>query len=69
MLGHTDLMIKMAETEEYIDEGGDSEIRNFFEKLITRTEEILRQSSFGSNNRHASEVLTHVDLLERTISS
>ena len=67
MLGQNDLMIKMAATEEYINEEGDSEIKNFLEHVIRRTEEILSQSSFGSNDRHVSEVLTHVDLLERTI--
>ena len=36
--------------------------------MIRRTEEILSQSSFGSDDRYVSEVLTHVDLLERTIS-
>ena len=35
--------------------------------MIRRTEEILSQSSFGSDDRYGSEVLTHVDLLERTI--
>ena len=35
--------------------------------MIRRTEEILSQSSFGSDDRYVSEVLTHVDLLERTI--
>ena len=63
----TDLKIKMAGTEEYIDEEGDSKIKDFFEHVIRRTEEILSQSSFGSDDRHVSEVLTRVDLLERTI--
>ena len=67
MLGQNDVMIKMAGTEVYIDEGGDSEIKDFFEHVIRRTEEILSQSSFGSDDRNVSEVLTHVDLLERTI--
>ena len=31
------------------------------------TEEILSQSSFGSDDRCVSEVLTHVNLLKRTI--
>lgn len=35
--------------------------------MIRRTEEILTQSSFGSDDRYGSEVLTHVDLLERTM--
>ena len=35
--------------------------------MIRRTEEILSQISFGRDDRHVSEVLTHVDLLERTI--
>ena len=34
---------------------------------MRRTEEILSQSPFGSDDRYVSEVLTHVDLLERTI--
>ena len=37
MLGQNDLMIKMAGTEEYIDEEGDSEIKEFFEHVIRRT--------------------------------
>ena len=57
----------MAETEGYFDEEEDSEIKNFFEHVIRRTEEIVNHSSFGSNERHLSEVLTHVDLLERTV--
>ena len=60
-------MIKMAGTEDYINEEGDSKIKNFFEHMIKRTEEILSQSSFGSDDRYLSEVLTHVDLLERKI--
>ena len=35
--------------------------------MIKRTEEILSQSSFGSDDRYVSEVLSHVDILERTI--
>ena len=35
--------------------------------MIKRTGEILSQSSFGSDDRYVSEVLTHVDILERTI--
>ena len=58
-------MIKMAGTEDCIDEEGDSKIKNFFEQVIKRTEE--SQSSFGSDDRYLSEVLTNVDLLERTI--
>ena len=67
MLGQNDVMIKMARTEVYIDEEGESEIQDFFEHMIRRTEEILSQSSFGSDDRNVFEVLTHVDLLERTI--
>ena len=40
---------------------------DFFEHVVRRTEEILSQSSFGSDDRYVSKVLTHVDLLERTI--
>ena len=36
---------------------------NFFEHVIRMTEEILRQSSFGRDDRYVFEVLTHVDLL------
>ena len=61
MLGQNDLMIKMAGTEECIDEEGDSEIKKFFEHVIRKTEEILSQSSFSSINCHFSRVLTHVD--------
>ena len=67
MLGRNDIMIKMARTEKYIDKEGDSRIKDFFEHVIRRPEEILSQSSFSSNDRYVSEVLTHVDLLERTI--
>ena len=35
--------------------------------MIRRTEEIRSQSSFGSDDRYVSEVLTHVNLLKRTI--
>ena len=35
--------------------------------MIRRTEEILSQSLFGSNDRYVCKVLTYVDLLERTI--
>ena len=35
--------------------------------MIRRTEKILSQSSFGSDDLYVSEVLTPVDLLERTI--
>ena len=52
-------MIKMVGTEEYIDEEGDSKIKDFFEHLIRRTEEILSQSSFGSDDRYVSEVLKY----------
>ena len=65
MLGQNDVMIRMAGTEEYIDEEGDSKIKDSFEQVIRRTDEI--QSSFGSHDRYVSEVLTQVDLLERTI--
>ena len=47
-------------------ESDDSGIKAFFEHVLNRTEEILSQSSTASNERHA-EVLTHVDLLERTV--
>ena len=58
MLGQNDVMIKMAGLEKYIDEEGDSKIKDLFEHVIRRTEEILSQSSFGSDNRYVSEVLT-----------
>ena len=41
-------------------------MKSFFEHNISRTEEILSQDSFASGERHISEVLTHIDLLERT---
>ena len=47
-------------------ESGDPEIKNFFQHVLNRIEEILSQSSTASNERHA-EVLTHEDLLERTV--
>ena len=61
MLGQNDIMIKMARTEEYIDEEGNSRINYFLEHVIRS------QSSFSSDDCYVSEVLTHVDLLERTI--
>ena len=67
MLGQNDVMIKTAGPKEYIDEKGDSKIKDFFEHVIRTTEQILSQSSFGSDDCYVSEVLTHVDLLERTI--
>ena len=47
-------------------ESDDSGIKAFFQHVLNRTEEILSQSSAASNEHHA-EVLTHVDLLERTV--
>ena len=67
MLGQNDIMIKMARTEEYIDEEGDSRIKDFLDHVIRRPEEILSQNSFSSEDPYVSEDLTHVDLLERTI--
>ena len=61
MLGQNDILIKMARTEEYIDEEGNSRINYFLEHVIRS------QSSFSSDDCYVSEVLTHVDLLERTI--
>ena len=49
----------MAESE-------DSEVKHFFEHVLNRTEEILHQTSNTSNEQH-SEVLTHVDLMERRV--
>ena len=57
-------MVKMAD-EMLEDE--DSEVKNFFEHVIAKTEEILSQNSFARSERHISEVLTHTDLLERTV--
>ena len=48
-------------------EDEDSEVKNFFEHVIGKTEEILSQNSFARSERHISEVLTHIDLLERTV--
>ena len=68
MLGQNDIMIKMARTEvEYIDEEGDSRIKDFLEHVIRRPKEILSQNSFSSDDPYVSGVLAHVDLLERTI--
>ena len=58
-------MFKMADTESFFDEG--SEVKSFFEHVISRTEEIISQVSFNSSEGHVSEVLTHIDLLERTV--
>ena len=55
------------ETEGYLDEDEDSDVKSFFEHVISRTEEILGQNSFSTSERHISEVLTHIDLLERTV--
>ena len=60
-LGH---MVKMAD-EMLEDEH--SEVKNFFEHVIGKAEEILSQNSFARSERHISEVLTHIDLLERTV--
>ena len=57
-------MVKMAD-EMLEDE--DSEVKNFFEHVTGKTEEILSQNSFARGERHISEVLTHIDLLERTV--
>ena len=57
-------MVKMAD-EMLEDE--DSEVKNFFEHVVGKTEEILSQTSFARSECHISEVLTHIDLLERTI--
>ena len=62
--GELGLIVKMAE-EKHEDE--DSEVKSFFKHVINRTEEILSQNSFASSEHHISEVLTHIDLLERTV--
>ena len=67
MLRQNDIMIKMARREEHIDEEGDSRIKDFLEHVIRRPEEILSQNSFSRDDSYVSEVLTHVDLLERTL--
>ena len=38
-----------------------------FEHVVSRTEETLSQNVFASSERHISEVLTHIDLLERAV--
>ena len=38
-----------------------------FEHVVSRTEEIRSQNVFASSERHISEVLTHIDVLERTV--
>ena len=50
-----------------MDEDEDSEVKSFFEHVISRTEEILSQNSFATNERHISAVLTPIYLLERTV--
>ena len=49
----------------YAREDEDSDVKSFFEQVKIRTEEIMGQKS---SERHISEVLTHIDLLERTIT-
>ena len=39
----------------------------FFEHVVSRTGEILSQNVLASSERYISEVLTHIDLLERTV--
>ena len=41
--------------------------KNFVQHVKRRTEEIICKVSFVSSEDHVSEVLTHIDLLERTI--
>ena len=53
------------ETEGVLDKNEDSEVKVFFEQVISRTEEILDQNTFATSERHISEVSTHIDLLER----
>ena len=38
-----------------------------FEHVVSRTGEIPSQNLFARSERHISEVLTHIDLLERTV--
>ena len=38
-----------------------------FEHVVSRTQEIQSQNVFASSERHISEVLTHIDLLERAV--
>ena len=61
-------IVYMAEEpESYLDEDEDSEMKSFFEHVTSRTGEILSQNVFASSERHISEVLTHIDLLEKTV--
>ena len=62
--GELGLIVKMAE-EMHEDE--DSKVKSFFEHVINRTGDILSQNSFASSEHRISEVLTHIDLLERTV--
>ena len=47
-------------------ESVDSGVKNLFKHVLNRTEEIIDQSLTESSEQHG-EVLTHVDLLERTV--
>ena len=60
-------MVKMADEMLEDEDSEDSEVKNFFEHVISKTDEILSQISFVGSERHISEVLTHIDLLERTV--
>ena len=63
------LLNKMAEqTEGLTFTEEDLEIKSFFENVLLRTEEILQEDSLNHNESYTSDVLTHIDLLERTIA-
>ena len=42
-------------------------MKSFFAHSVSRTEEILSQNSFASSECHVPEVLTHINLFERTV--
>ena len=63
------LLNKMAEqTEGLTFTEEDLEIKSFFENVLLRTEEILQEDSVNHNESYTSDVLTHIDLLDRTIA-
>ena len=50
------------------DGGGNARMQDeIFEHIVSRAWEILSPNLFASSERHISEVLTHIDLLERTV--
>ena len=52
-----------------MDEDEDFEVKCFFAHVISRSEELPSQTLFANSECYISEVLTHIDLLERTVRS